>query len=161
MKTCFREYLLRSFWLCCKRPIFLIWPLFYLGFWTVSAEFSILDLLNQERRGFAGDISTSRWVQFPPPSSTAESIDSIAMFLWQLKKEWYKKSTIKQNYAKVLKHIGKNRSINNPDSNELHSWYAHFKWQKEIFRYVRKLLSIPWRFHSPSQETQEQMGGIF
>ena len=52
----------------------------------------------------------------PIPSSTTEPLDCTASFLWELKKRGYAETTIKQNYAKILKHLSQNCSINNPDS---------------------------------------------
>jgi integrase len=41
---------------------------------------------------------------------------SILEFLWTLKKEGLKESTIVCNYRKVLRHLGKNCELNEPDS---------------------------------------------
>jgi hypothetical protein len=52
----------------------------------------------------------------PIPGSKAEPLYSIPSFLWDLKKEGLKESTIKENYAKVLKNLEKNCNLRNPDS---------------------------------------------
>jgi hypothetical protein len=54
----------------------------------------------------------------PIPGFYTKSLYSsnIAEFLWTLKKEGLKESTIKGNYAKVLKNLEKNCSLTNPDS---------------------------------------------
>jgi hypothetical protein len=46
----------------------------------------------------------------PIPGSKAEPPYSIPSFLWDLKKEGLKESTIKENYAKILKNLEKNLS---------------------------------------------------
>ena len=43
-------------------------------------------------------------------------IPDIATFLWALKKEGLKETTIIQNYSKILRHLGKNCRLNDPDS---------------------------------------------
>jgi hypothetical protein len=54
----------------------------------------------------------------PIPGSNSEPLYSgeIAKFLWDLKKEGLKETTIIQNYSKVLRHLAKNCMLNNPDS---------------------------------------------
>ena len=54
----------------------------------------------------------------PIPGSNTEPLysEDIAKFLWALKKEGLKETTIIQNYSKVLKHLNKNCKLNNPDS---------------------------------------------
>jgi integrase len=54
----------------------------------------------------------------PIPGSNSESLYSndISMFLWALKKEGLKESTIIGNYSKVLRNLAKYSSLNNPDS---------------------------------------------
>ena len=52
----------------------------------------------------------------PIPSSNAEPLYSIANFLWALKKEGLKETTIVQNYSKVLRNLEKNCSLRNPDT---------------------------------------------
>ena len=53
----------------------------------------------------------------PIPGSNAEPLYSdIATFLWSLKKEGLKESTIVCNYSKVLRHLAKNCRLNDPDS---------------------------------------------
>jgi hypothetical protein len=53
----------------------------------------------------------------PIPSSTDEPLYSdVGAFLWELKKRGYKDSTIVENYAKILKHLLRNCSLNNPES---------------------------------------------
>jgi len=54
----------------------------------------------------------------PIPGSTFQSLYSqdIAVFLWALKKEGLKETTIIQNYSKVLRHLSKNCKLNDPDS---------------------------------------------
>jgi len=53
----------------------------------------------------------------PIPGSKTEPLYSdIATFLWALKKEGLKETTIIQNYSKILRHLGKNCRLNDPDS---------------------------------------------
>ena len=52
----------------------------------------------------------------PIPSSNTEPLYSIVNFLWELKKEGLKETTIKGNYGKVLKNLEKNCNLRNPDS---------------------------------------------
>jgi hypothetical protein len=54
----------------------------------------------------------------PFPSSTTESLYSgdIIDFLWHLKKQGYKDTSIKESYSKILKNIAKNCDLNNPDA---------------------------------------------
>ncbi len=42
--------------------------------------------------------------------------EDITKFLWSLKKQGYKDTTITQNYSKVLKNIAKSTQLNNPDA---------------------------------------------
>ena len=52
----------------------------------------------------------------PIPSSNTEPLYSIANFLWELKKEGLKETTIVQNYSKVLRNLEKNCNLRNPDT---------------------------------------------
>jgi len=40
----------------------------------------------------------------------------MANFLWELKKEGLKETTIVQNYSKVLRNLEKNCNLRNPDT---------------------------------------------
>jgi integrase len=54
----------------------------------------------------------------PIPGSNTESLyqNNIFDFLWHLKKQGYKETTIKESYSKVLKNIAKNCDLNNPEA---------------------------------------------
>lgn len=54
----------------------------------------------------------------PIPGSSTESLYSsdIVDFLWHLKKQGYKDTTIEESYSKVLKNIAKNCDLNNPEA---------------------------------------------
>jgi hypothetical protein len=52
----------------------------------------------------------------PIPGSNSEPLYSIANFLWELKKEGLKETTIVQNYSKVLRNLEKNCNLRNPDT---------------------------------------------
>ena len=52
----------------------------------------------------------------PIPGSNTEPLYSIPSFLWDLKKEGLEESTIKDNYAKVLKNLEKNCNLRDPNS---------------------------------------------
>jgi integrase len=72
----------------------------------------------------------------PIPSSTTASLCSdVAAFLWELKKQGYKETTIVQNYAKILKHLQRYSNLNNPDS------ILNFLANKEISEGRKELIA--------------------
>ncbi len=54
----------------------------------------------------------------PIPSSTTSSLfsEDVVPFLWELKKQGYRESTIVQNYAKILKQLSKNCNLDKPET---------------------------------------------
>ena len=54
----------------------------------------------------------------PIPGSSTESLHSsdIVDFLWHLKKQGYKDTTIEESYSKILKNIARNCDLNNPEA---------------------------------------------
>ncbi|MFB0503348.1 MAG: hypothetical protein ACETWE_05910 [Candidatus Bathyarchaeia archaeon] len=54
----------------------------------------------------------------PIPGSNTESLYSsdILSFLWYLKKEGYKETTIKENYSKILRHLARHCALNDPEA---------------------------------------------
>ena len=55
------------------------------------------------------------WVQIPHPAPNVEHTDHILNFLWFLKKEGYKESTI-LNYSKSLRDIAKHVNLDDPEA---------------------------------------------
>jgi hypothetical protein len=64
------------------------------------------------------EISSPAWDAIPIPGSSTESLyqNDIINFLWYLKKQGYKETTIKESYSKVLKNIAKNCDLNDPEA---------------------------------------------
>jgi integrase len=95
----------------------------------------------------------------PIPSSIDKPLDSsIAMFLWQLKKEGYKETTIKQSYAKILKHLSNNCSIKNSDSvltyiADKHISNGRKEIMVDVYANYCKFLKIP--FTKPRYKRQD------
>ncbi len=108
----------------------------------------------------------------PIPSSLNSSLynrdgsGDVVNFVWELKKRGYKETTIRQNYAKILKQLSKDCNLNNPESVLIYlatkdisegrkelivDCYANFcKWKKLPFskpRYHRvdKLPHVPFQ----------------
>ena len=54
----------------------------------------------------------------PIPGSKNESLYSgdLTSFLWHLKKQGYKDTTIEESYSKILKNIARNCDLNNPEA---------------------------------------------